>query len=75
MTTYQLTLKLLLQRLVSLKEHLVTPSRFDDFLNGKTDALTDAEKEGLNIFMDKGCASCHNGIALGGTMQPFEVAA
>ena len=54
---------------------LVTPSRFDDFLNGKKDALTDAEKEGLNIFIDKGCASCHTGIALGGTMQPFELAA
>ncbi|MBT8344279.1 MAG: c-type cytochrome, partial [Sulfurovum sp.] len=24
---------------------------------------------------DKGCASCHNGVALGGTMQPFEIAA
>ncbi|WP_295419053.1 cytochrome-c peroxidase [Sulfurovum sp.] len=53
---------------------LVTPSRFDDFINGKKDALTDAEKEGLNVFIDKGCASCHTGIALGGTMQPFQVA-
>lgn len=54
---------------------LVTPSRFDDFLNGKEDALTDEEKEGLSTFIDKGCASCHTGIALGGTMQPFELAA
>lgn len=54
---------------------LVTPAPFDDFLNGKEDALTDAQKEGLNTFMDKGCASCHNGLALGGTMQPFEIAA
>lgn len=53
---------------------LVTPSRYDDFLNGKADALNKAEKEGLQTFMDKGCASCHNGVALGGTMQPFEVA-
>jgi cytochrome c peroxidase len=35
---------------------------------------TPEEKEGLNLFIDKGCTSCHNGIALGGTMQPFEVA-
>ena len=34
---------------------LVTPSKFDDFLNGKEDALSDAEKEGLNTFIDKGC--------------------
>lgn len=54
---------------------LVTPSRFDDFLNGKNDALSNEEKEGLDIFIDKGCVSCHTGIALGGTMQPFEVAA
>jgi cytochrome c peroxidase len=50
---------------------LVTPSRYDDFLNGNKKALTDAEKEGLNLFIDKGCTSCHTGIALGGTMKPF----
>jgi len=54
---------------------LITPSRFDDFLNGKEDALSVSEKEGLKVFIDKGCASCHSGIALGGSMQPFEVAA
>ncbi len=54
---------------------LVTPSRFDDFLNGKKDALTDAEKEGLNLFIDKGCTTCHTGIALGGSMQPFGITA
>jgi len=50
---------------------LVTPSRFDDFLNGNKEALSDAEKEGLNLFIDKGCTACHTGIALGGTMQAF----
>ena len=54
---------------------LVTPSAYDDFMNGKTDALNDAQKKGMHTFIDKGCASCHNGVALGGTMQPFEVAA
>lgn len=53
---------------------LVTPAPFDDYLNGKMDALTDAQKVGMHTFIDKGCASCHNGVALGGTMQPFEVA-
>ena len=53
---------------------LVTPSRFDNFMNGDSDALTKAEKEGLNLFIDKGCASCHNGVGIGGTMQPFPVA-
>lgn len=54
---------------------LVTPSRFDDFLNGKEDALTDAEKVGLTTFIDKGCTTCHTGIALGGSMQPFGITA
>ncbi|NCD13262.1 MAG: cytochrome-c peroxidase [Epsilonproteobacteria bacterium] len=53
---------------------LITPSRFDDFMNGNDNALSKAEKEGLEVFMDKGCAACHNGVALGGTMQPFQVA-
>jgi len=53
---------------------LVTPSRFDDYLNGKEDALSPEEKAGLKTFIDKGCTSCHTGIALGGTMQPFELA-
>jgi len=52
---------------------LVTPSRYDEFLNGKDDALTAEEKAGLELFIDKGCASCHSGIALGGTMQAFQV--
>jgi cytochrome c peroxidase len=53
---------------------LVTPSRFDDYMNGKDGALTKAEKEGLKTFIDKGCATCHDGIAVGGTMQPFQIA-
>lgn len=52
---------------------LVTPSRYDDFLNGKAKALSAPEKKGLKTFIDKGCATCHNDIALGGTMQAFGV--
>ena len=53
---------------------LVTPSRFDDFMEGNSKALTKKEKTGLKVFIDKGCASCHNGVGIGGTMQPFQVA-
>ena len=53
---------------------LVTPSRFDDFLNGDTSALNSEEQEGLNLFLDKGCVACHQGIALGGELRPFELA-
>ena len=50
---------------------LVTPSAYDDFLNGDKTAMTPAEQEGLRTFVDKGCATCHNGIALGGNMNAF----
>ena len=46
---------------------LVTPSRWDHFLKGKDDALTDEEKVGLNVFMKAGCVACHSGAYLGGT--------
>ena len=46
---------------------LITPnSRFDQFLEGNVNALTAHEKEGLRLFMDKGCAGCHNGVNVGG---------
>jgi cytochrome c peroxidase len=46
---------------------LITPnSRFDQYLNGDAGALSDAEKEGLDLFIEHGCDSCHSGINLGG---------
>jgi len=53
---------------------LVTPSRFDDFLNGDESAMNKEEQEGLEIFLNKGCVACHQGIALGGELRPFELA-
>jgi len=46
---------------------LITPAApFDQYLEGKGNALTDQQKAGLKLFMDKGCSSCHNGINVGG---------
>jgi cytochrome c peroxidase len=52
---------------------LVTPSRYDDFLNGDVKALTKAEQDGLALFIETGCTACHVGIAIGGKMQPFDL--
>jgi len=52
---------------------LITPSRYDKFLQGNPQALTRQEQKGLEIFIDKGCVTCHKGIALGGDMRPFEL--
>jgi cytochrome c peroxidase len=47
---------------------LLTPSKFDDFLNGNSTALNDVEKEGLKNYIDAGCVACHSGALLGGNM-------
>jgi cytochrome c peroxidase len=45
---------------------LVSRSRFDEFLDGKLDALAAAERQGLRTFIDTGCVACHNGVGVGG---------
>jgi cytochrome c peroxidase len=45
---------------------LVTPSRWDRFLEGHQSALTDAEKSGFNTFAVAGCQWCHYGPYVGG---------
>ena len=54
---------------------LITPdSRFDRFLRGKASELDSMEQKGLDLFIEKGCASCHSGINLGGDgYYPFGV--
>lgn len=47
---------------------LITPSRFDKYLEGDKSALNLDEKRGLLTFINTGCASCHNGALLGGNM-------
>ncbi|MFN3431162.1 MAG: cytochrome c peroxidase, partial [Candidatus Sericytochromatia bacterium] len=54
--------------IAAFEDTLVTPSRFDRFLAGNHGALSNTEREGLKLFMGKGCASCHQGVAVGGSM-------
>jgi cytochrome c peroxidase len=58
------------QKAIALFEAtLVTPNApFDRFLRGQTDALSERQKAGLKLFIDKGCADCHNGLNIGGGM-------
>ncbi len=60
--------------IAAFERTLMTPSKFDEFLKGDVNALTRKEKEGLKLFMELGCASCHNGPAVGGnTFAKFGV--
>jgi len=47
---------------------LVTPSRWDDYLRGNKEALSAEEVDGLSVFAEVGCADCHTGEFLGGSM-------
>lgn len=42
-------------------------SAFDKYLSGAEDAISDEAKAGYETFKKIGCASCHNGPALGGS--------
>ena len=57
--------------IASFERTLVTPAAFDAYLNGDSKAMNQKQKDGLKTFIDKGCATCHTGVALGGSMQTF----
>jgi cytochrome c peroxidase len=44
---------------------LLTPSRFDAYLEGDQEALSGQEKAGLEKFIQLGCTTCHNGVNIG----------
>lgn len=48
---------------------LITPnSRFDQYLRGKKEALSELEITGYQRFKNYGCISCHQGVNIGGNM-------
>lgn len=69
----KITFEKVADTIATFERVLVTPSAYDDFLNGKKDALTKEQKTGLKTFIDKGCVTCHTGIAVGGEMNAFNV--
>lgn len=55
--------------IASFERTLVTPdSRFDLYLRGDPSAVTAEELEGYARFKNLGCASCHQGINVGGNL-------
>lgn len=52
----------------AFERRLMTPSRFDRFLEGDESQLSEQEKRGLSTFNQVGCMMCHQGPAVGGTM-------
>ncbi|MEZ5302169.1 MAG: cytochrome c peroxidase [Verrucomicrobiales bacterium] len=50
----------------AFERKLLTPAPWDKFLKGDDKALTEKQKEGLQVFLNKGCATCHQGMGMGG---------
>ncbi len=63
----KVTIDRVTQAIAEFEKTLVTPnSRFDLWLLGKKDALTQEELAGYKLFKSSGCVGCHNGSAVGG---------
>jgi len=71
----KITFKKIADTIGTFERTLVTPAPFDAFMNGHEDAMTKEQKEGLKTFIQVGCASCHNGIGVGGSMGAMNVTA
>ena len=55
--------------IATYERSLVTPNApFDRFLRNEPNALTTEQRRGWDLFQSYGCASCHQGINLGGNM-------
>ena len=55
--------------IVTFENSLLTPgARFDRYLLGEENAITEQEKAGYRLFKSYGCAACHQGVNVGGNM-------
>lgn len=55
--------------IVTFERSLITPNaRFDRYLRGDKNAISQEEVEGYRLFKSYGCTSCHQGVNVGGNM-------
>jgi cytochrome c peroxidase len=58
-----------LDAIATFERTLVTPgSRFDQWLTGDANALSEHELNGYRLFKSMGCVSCHQGVNIGGNL-------
>jgi cytochrome c peroxidase len=64
-----------LDALAVFQRSLLTPNaRFDRYLGGERGAITSDEERGYQLFKSYGCATCHQGVNVGGNLsQTFGV--
>ena len=54
--------------IAAFERTLKTESRFDDFMRGDLQALSEQEVRGLDAFIGVNCVSCHDGPLVGGAL-------
>ena len=58
--------------IAAFERTLLTPTKWDDYLKGNVNALTEQERNGVRSFINNGCIACHAGVNLGGeSFQKF----
>ncbi len=72
----KITIDQVTDAIAAFEETLTTPnSKFDYWLKGYDEFISKTEKEGYDLFKDKGCINCHDGVGVGGnSYQKFGVA-
>jgi cytochrome c peroxidase len=81
--TDDITIDQVTDAIAEFEKTLVTPNaRFDQWLLGDDDAITEKELAGYTLFKASGCIICHNGEAVGGNsfqkmglVEPYETTA
>lgn len=64
-----ITKKNIADSIAEYEKTLITPnSPFDRYLKGEKNAITEKQKEGYELFKNKGCVACHNGVNIGGNL-------
>ena len=65
---FKITFSNITEAIAAFERTLITHDKFDNFLKGNVMALTEDEVKGVDLFISKGCITCHIGSMLGGNM-------
>ncbi|UOO81503.1 cytochrome-c peroxidase [Uruburuella testudinis] len=68
----EITFANITESIAAFERTLLTPTKWDDYLKGNINALSEQERNGVRSFINNGCIACHAGVNLGGeSFQKF----
>lgn len=69
MNNKEITAENIIRAITAFEETLITPNApIDKYILGDKTALSQQQVRGLELFMDYGCTTCHQGINIGGNL-------